>query len=325
MRGAFPQMRIRIDNLTSLLHAIRLQAGKGNSATKGASLGSCILCNRRAVLKCGEGHALCVDCIEEAIMDTGANYDVRCLIDGCSSQPFTSKELCKHMHVNAWDYHSKKNIEQGVNEVKELQKKTKERVDEINDRQKEMASVIDKCLPGWALQNANAERLKLCPTVVVITPSAVDGPIDLKTWFKKLGKQKYNVVFYCERSFQPGHEPFEISVNRKWMVTVAPWLRIAINIAANWDPSKLAPAVLKEFQLFRKDTKEMKALIEALGKVDNDGQLQTLQGDAFEAIRKMANKKENLKKWRNDMEPVVGEIGRTMWVKKRLEDSGHWC
>jgi serine/threonine protein kinase len=215
--GPSPQSRFRIDNLTSLLNEIRLQAGKGNSATKGANLGSCIPCNRRAVLNCGEGHALCVDCIEDAIMNTGASYDVRCLIDGCSSQPFAYKELCKHIHVNVWTYHLNKNNEQGFNEVKELQKKTKQGVDEINDRQKEMASVIDKCLPGWALQSANAERLKRCPTVVVITPSAVGGPIDLKTWFKNVKEQKYQLVFYCERSGKPGHEPFEISVDRKWM------------------------------------------------------------------------------------------------------------
>ncbi|KAI2489352.1 hypothetical protein MHU86_25244 [Fragilaria crotonensis] len=236
-------------------------------------------------------------------MDTGANYDVRCLIDECSSQPFTDKELSKHMHVNVWTYLLNKRTQQGFND--------------INDTVKKLSSVIDRHLPGWALQNANAEQLKLCPTVVVITPSAVDGPIDLKTWFKKLGKQKYNVVFYCERSGQPGHEPFEISVNRKWMVTVAPWLRIAINIAASWDPSKMSPALLKEFPL-PEHSKEMKDLIDKLGKEENNGQLQTLQGGALEAIGKMANKEENKKKWRDEMEPVVGDNGRTMWVKKRL-------
>ncbi|KAI2489361.1 serine/threonine kinase [Fragilaria crotonensis] len=200
-------------------------------------------------------------------------------------------------------------VNRSVNEVKELQQNTKQVANEINDRVKKLASVIDRHLPAWAVQAAYAEQLKLCPTVVVITPSAVDGPIDLKTWFKNVKEQKYQLVFYCERSGQPGHEPFEISVDRKWMVKVAPWLRIAINIGAAWDPSKVSPAVLKEFPL-PVHSKEMEALIKALGKEENVGQLQTLQGDALEAIAKMANEEENLKKWRNEMEPVVGENGR---------------
>ena len=102
------------------------------------------------------------------------------------------------------------------------------------------------------------------------------------------------------------------------MVTVAPWLRIAINIGAAWDPSKVSPAVLKEFPL-PVHSKEMEALIKALGKEENNGQLQTLQGDALEAVAKMA--KEHESKWRTKMEPVL-ENGRTIWVKK-VDDVSH--
>ncbi|KAI2490610.1 hypothetical protein MHU86_23962 [Fragilaria crotonensis] len=108
------------------------------------------------------------------------------------------------------------------------------------------------------------------------------------------------------------------------MVTVAPWLRIVVNIGAEWT-LKVALAVLKEFPLFPKKTKEMKALIDALGVKEKHGEQQTFEENALKAMADMANEEENSKKWRDEMEPVVGENGRTMWVKKRLEDRGHWC
>ncbi len=82
----------------------------------------------------------------------------------------------------------------------------------------------------------------------------------------------------------------------------------------------MATAVLKEFPL-PVHSKEMEALVDALGKEENNGQLQILEGHALEAIAKMANEKENLKKWRDDMEAVPeGKNRRMMWVKKLSND-----
>ncbi|KAI2500615.1 serine/threonine kinase [Fragilaria crotonensis] len=264
------------------------------------------------VVKCNvESHPLCAKCLDKAVREAPASipatFQLRCLVSGCPSQPFTIDDICEHVRDSTWSYHWHKETKKVIIHV----------ADEIKDEMKKLVSVVDSRLPEWLLEKANADRLKQCPTVVVITRIAVDRSKNLEKWFKNVKEQKYQLVFYCERSGKPGHEPFEISVDRKWMVKVAPWLRIAINIGAAWDPSKVSPAVLKEFPL-PVHSKEMEALINALGKEENNGQLQTLQGDALEAIAKMANEEENLKKWRDEMEAVDGENGRKMWVKKRI-------
>jgi hypothetical protein len=199
----------------------------------------------------------------------------------------------------------------------ELQKDTKKVVDKTYDLVKQFASEVDSRLSELASNTAIAKQLKLCPALVVITPSDADGPVNVKKWFTKSTKQKYKVTFYCERLGIPGHDPCEISVDKKWIVHVAPWLRIAINIGSTLNPTKIAPAVIKEFPL-PVHTKEMKALIDELRIKEKHGEQQTLGGVALEAIGKEAKKKENFEKWGNEMEYVQGENGRMMWVKKSL-------
>lgn len=67
--------------------------------------------------------------------------------------------------------------------------------EELHERLTKLALVFDRCLPGWAKLNANTDQFKLCPNLVMFTPSAVE---------KCLGKDKYTVVFICE------HSDFEI-------------------------------------------------------------------------------------------------------------------
>ncbi len=311
----------RTDGIGVLLRSIRLKTGEGDSKSEGAATGLCVACNLcDPVVTCrGESHPLCAKCMEDAIWNAPFNitaqFQLSCVKLGCTSEPFTDKEICDAVRDKVWNFYLHKRNEQGFNQVKELQKKTIQDVDEMKDMVKKLATVVDSHLPGWVLENANAEKLKQCPTVVVLTRIAVDRSKDLKTWFTKLGKEKYNVVFYCEHSGDPGHEPFEIMVDKNWIVNVAPWLRIVVNIGAAWDKTKVLTAIIKEFPL-HVHTKEMKDLIDALGKEEKHGEKQTLQGGALQAIAKMANQEENLKKWRDKMEPVVGENGRTMWVKK---------
>ncbi len=59
-------------------------------------------------------------------------------------------------------------------------------------------------------------------------------------------------------------------MDKEWFVNVVPWLRIVIKIAAAVDRTKAALAVISEFP-FRKHTKEMKDLIDALGVKENQG------------------------------------------------------
>ncbi|KAI2489347.1 hypothetical protein MHU86_25239 [Fragilaria crotonensis] len=128
-------------------------------------------------------------------------------------------------------------------------------VDDINDEVKKL-SVIDRHLPGWALNNANAKQLKLCPTVVIILAS--------QRIVRKISTRGSQMLW----SKIPGGLPFEISVDRKWMVTVAPWLRIVVNIGAELDLQS-GVGRSQEFPLFPKKTKEMKSLIDALGVKEN--------------------------------------------------------
>jgi serine/threonine protein kinase len=312
-------------DISALLSKIRLKTGKGDSEPEGSATGLCVACNLRdPVVTCrGESHPLCANCMEDAVWNAPSNttapFQLSCLKLGCTSEPFTDKEICDAVTDKVWNFYLHKRNEKGFNQVKALQKNTIQDVNEMKDMVKKLASVVDSHLPGWVLENANAEKLKQCPTVVVLTRIAVDRSKDLKTWFTKLGKQKYNVVFYCEHSGDPGHEPFEITVDKNWIVNVAPWLRIVVNIGAAWDKTKVLTAIIKEFPL-HVHTKGMKDLIDALGKEEKHGEKQTLQGGALDAIAEMANQEENLKKWRDKMEPVRGENGRTMWVKRTLED-----
>jgi hypothetical protein len=96
------------DNVIGMLDAILHEIGEGNTEPKGGDFGLCIPCSRRrAVIKCSEGHALCVACIEVAILEPGANTGDRhlpCLMDGCSSQPFQDRDLRQHIKHAVYAY-----------------------------------------------------------------------------------------------------------------------------------------------------------------------------------------------------------------------------
>jgi hypothetical protein len=290
-----------IGDISALLSAIRLKTGRGDSEPETAGHDKkqeepCFSCRQLpTVVSCGNKHPFCAKCMDNAVWKAPSNttdkFQLLCQKLGCTSEPFTAREICKVVSPNVWNYHLQKGIKQDVGE--------------INDRMKKLESIVDKCLPGWALQAANAEQLKLCPTVVMVTPIAVDDRVDLKTKLRKLGKQTYKMVFYCECSGQPGHEPFEISVNRDWIVKVAPWLRLALKIATTWDLP------------FLDHSEEMKALIKALGDKEKHRNKQILEGEGLKAIAEMAEKKKS--QWKESMVPVLGTNGRTIWVKKEFE------
>ncbi len=149
------------------LDAILLSIGKPNFESEDAGLGFCDYCEataRSAVVTCSEGHAFCSKCLEEAMVKPGAKNGDRqlpCLIDKCSSLPFQDRDL--YLRIKSAAYHFFfvqalfDTFTSKVDSVIPV-------VDEINDRQKKSASVVDRHVSGWALRNANAEQLKLCPS-----------------------------------------------------------------------------------------------------------------------------------------------------------------
>ncbi len=150
----------------NLIEKVRaMKAGKGSSdpIVAGHEL-LCSVCNEEPhVVKCkGESHPLCAICIDDAVVhapvSTTDDFQLPCLIEGCSSQPFTFIDLYKHIHVNVWSSHLNKKVEQGLNEVKKLQQDTQQALDEVHDRYKKLVSVVDNHLGGLALQNAIAEH-----------------------------------------------------------------------------------------------------------------------------------------------------------------------
>jgi serine/threonine protein kinase len=313
-----PEKRPRTDAVIGKLDAILFKIGKAKSEPKGGDLGLCIPCNRqRAVIKCSVGHALCADCIEEAILAPGAKNGDRhlpCLIEGCLRR-FHDRDLSRHIKGAVYTYFF---VQPCLNIVASNVDVIQQGVDGTNQRFDKLSFFIDRFLPGLALQIAIAEQSKVCPRVVIITPSAVGGPVNLKKWIQNVNKQNYKVVFYCEHSNDKGHDPFEISVDKQWIVRYAPWLRIVLNIAEKLDPTNVIGAVTSALPIL-KHSKEMKALIDALGKEQPQGQSQSLEHDAYKAIANMANMDENRKKWRDKMDPVVGENEKTMWVKKEFK------
>ncbi|KAI2500631.1 hypothetical protein MHU86_13852 [Fragilaria crotonensis] len=112
------------DGAEGRLNRILSNIGRRNSESESAVIGVCVACNRNiAVVKCRrESHALCANCIDDAVWNappsTNSSFELLCLKLECSSQPFTYKDLCKHIHPNVWTYHMQKYSEQGFNEIK---------------------------------------------------------------------------------------------------------------------------------------------------------------------------------------------------------------
>ena len=291
------------EDAIAALDKILLSIGKRNSKSDGDGLGSCMKCdtssggNRRsAVVTCSKGHALCDHCLEKAMMEDGATNDDRllpCLIAGCTSLRFEKRDLFRKV---GHDVHQ-------LFFVQPL-------IERTAYGQRRIASVIDRHSPGWALQNAGAQQLKPCPSKVEVKPIDVDCPVSPL-------RQKYDVFFCCEHLKAHGHvEHFEISVDKKWVVMVASWLRSVLKIATPLDKTKVAAAVSSALPVHSGD---MEALIDALGNKDKHGQIQQLTGGALKAMAVIANNERNLAKWRGEMDPVVDDNGTTIWINKKFK------
>ena len=152
-----------VHDLIGKIRAMKTGIGSSDPNVAGPEL-PCCLCNETpSAVECwAESHLMCAICIDDAVVhapvSTTDDLHLPCLIEGCSSQPFTFKDLYKHIHVNVWSSHLNKKVEQGLNEVKKLQQDTQQALDEVHDRYKKLVSVVDNHLGGLALQNAIAEH-----------------------------------------------------------------------------------------------------------------------------------------------------------------------
>jgi serine/threonine protein kinase len=118
-----------VDNLIDKVRALMTGNGRSDPNVAGRDL-TCSVCNELPpVVKCwGVSHLVCAACIDDAVVNapasTTAYFQLPCLIDRCSSQPFTSVDLYRHVHVDVWKFHWMKKRQRGFNEVEKLQKKT---------------------------------------------------------------------------------------------------------------------------------------------------------------------------------------------------------
>ena len=297
------------EDAIAALDKILLSIGKRNSKSEGAGLGSCMECdtssggNRRsAVVTCSKGHALCDHCLEKAMMEDGATNDDRllpCLIAGCTSLRFEKRDLFRKVAHEVYQYFF----------VEPL-------IERMDNGQRRIASVIDRHSPGLTSVIENAQQSPTCPTKVEVIPIAKECPANFQT-------QQYEVFFYSEDSNPNvrGHdEPFEISVDHEWIVQVADFLRNLfkwIKALSNFDHTKVLSAVSSI--PVPEHSKEMRALIKALGNKANHDKILTLEGNALKAMAEIANKEENSATWKKSMVAVVGTNVRTIWVRKEFE------
>ncbi|KAI2499332.1 serine/threonine kinase [Fragilaria crotonensis] len=208
-------------------------------------------------------------------------------------------------------------IKEGVDEVNAGQKGIKKVVDDVHAGQKKLATGLNWALGALSLLTAN--EFKECPNLVVMTPSSIkeknwSNPIN---WVKWVGKQRFKVVFCCAHSHQPGHEPFEISVTRKWIVKAAPWLKRCLQLLAFIANVQCLPFPIPNLS-FLDQCKNMKEFYDSLREERSLSPMKTLEGAAFNAIAEKA--KENRSHWDGPMVSVTDDNGAPIWVKEDFKE-----
>ncbi len=358
-----PSSRERLstdDLLHRLSKAVNLQAGISYPEPEVAGHGPpCEVCNRpRAVVKCSEGHELCANCIEARIVDVypgRGGCHLSCLKDGCSSHPFSPHALRGRINgemftiymirqdlQRMWnDYFSRFDLQ--LNRLTSNMQDVKlvvDKIDQSTQKQLEMLQSLtnaqDRSLA--ALSYLTAKQFKECPNLVWVSPVSVEDT-DLRNpmyWIRNTVRQKYEVVFICAHSGERGHEPFEIEVPRDWIVNVAPWLKVCLQVLKCMTNASTAhgfPFPTGDVDFLQKHV-QLKTCLDSLIKVemhevlshgekllekgtpmpiDTFGEMITITGDAFKVI---AEKAKSESKWKPPvMVPVLDQNGTPLWVK----------
>ncbi|KAI2512192.1 serine/threonine kinase [Fragilaria crotonensis] len=208
-----------------------------------------------------------------------------------------------------------KDIEKGFDEVIAGQKDIIKGVDEVIAGQKKLATGLNWALGGLSLLTAN--EFRKCPNLVVIIPSSVAKVNwrNPKKWVKTIGEQQFTVQFFCGHSHQPGHDPFEISETKKWIVAAAPWLKMCLQVLAIEAKSQCLPCPIPDLS-FLDQFKRTQQFYDSLMEGGTPEQMKTLEGEAFHVIEEKANKKKRSHLWKGPMVCVNDENGAPIWVKQ---------
>jgi hypothetical protein len=304
-------------------------------------------------IKCDEGHVLCMTCVEIKIQRglSGGNQIV-CPFDGCSSRPFPDECFYGPMSLDVYNLYIEKraiknyigNLESKIDHVSLQVSGLTTSVDDMSKDVKrntelleEQLKRIDKLALGldrnMALLSWLADRdSKDCPHLVWITPVSVRSP-NPKAWFTFATQQRYKVVFICEHSFEPGHEPFEINMPRSWIVTMAPWLKLCVRVLQLSLMCRDLPFPIPGLK-FKDQCVAMNAFLNVMTEAgmiacdrildqtkiptDMGRQVRQCAGAAFKAIAEKVNEETRAKMWRSKMVAVpVENADRTLiWVKR---------
>jgi hypothetical protein len=109
------------------------------------------------------------------------------------------------------------------------------------------AKGLDRSIAALALLSAN--QIKECPNLVWVSPISVEKKdrTTPKQWIRDKVLQKYSVVFICAHSGEKGHEPFEIEVARRWIVRIAPWLKLCLQVLTTIANSQSSQSLIFHF------------------------------------------------------------------------------
>lgn len=175
-----------------------------------------------------------------------------------------------------------------------------------------LAKGLDRSLAALSLLAAN--QFRKCPNLVFwMTPISVEKKDwrNPKKWIKKTVTQNYSVVFVCAHSRERGHDPFEIDVPRAWIAKIAPWLKLCLLVMKTIVNSQGLPFPIPDLpflEQFARMTTFLESMVEEGAKavlqrcetllenrtmtIDTlqDGEMQTLAGDAFKWIEEKAQK-----------------------------------
>ena len=263
-------------------------------------------------IKCSEGHELCRNCIESEILRDGLSggRQLRCPVDGCSSHPFSSDYLFGRISPQVYNNYI-------VN---------RDRDDKLDKFGRELNRNTA------LLASLASESFQECPHLFWITPVEVGSCNPIEKWLKKATIQKYSVVFICAHSHQPGHDPFEMEISRKWIVKFAPWLKLCLKVLTLTATFLGAPLSISRFE-YEEKCKKTKAFLDH---VDEQGsavcdsileqgtisiemcrQVQQITDDAFQFIAEKAKKEAKI--WKSKMVPVRNENGHIIWVKNEYQ------
>jgi len=341
--------------LQMLTEAFHLNAGTGiRQQTFEPNSGNlkCDVCNQslssyQKTEKCSEGHLLCQECMESTILrNLPRGLKTHCPFVSCTSREFSDKDLYGLVSYEVFMAYEENqrtlhNMELKLNE---LISETKRLKSDFNHHTLEnaknfrllteelkkfdtLASGMDRAL--YLLALLGAQHIKQCPNLVWIYPAA-----NQSDWLKGITHNKFFVSFICAHSGEICHQPFEINVSKKWIVKVAPFVKLCLHALRGM---MIYGQVLLPFPYPANSLQHQFLMMESyLDRFINKGkvmygsqiekgtitigsytQIQELCGDAFAMIADEAKKEDRF--WNGKLVPVCEKYKGIIWVKPIYE------